>query len=774
MYLQANPTRAKTEQEKAEMREKYTPGDEVMRIIELKRESSEDAADRRMLEEVRDMSLREAGVRGQGSYQRGHRHRQRDGSRDVRAEDSRQGRRGQNSGRDQEQLSTTNRGRTRSDHSPDARAQARHLGHQASLRSLLSDSDVDSAEMQTEILRQIQEEGLLDGVDLDNLDVSQEDELSERIAEAYRRRHRRELRPQPSDDGETSTQPPRSDRERPRHHHRVPRPDPVTNSSHPPISRPHLLEAYPTDRGHRHRTSSEHRRQTSPATAAALAASGIQRQAARSATDLSDRPRTRTNVRDRPSENTRRTTDPDQQRPSGGHRRRASHSRQDVPAAAPDAQSQVTSPVAINRTIPDAIVQQSFSRGLHAIHPSSANPQRETDNSLTPYPLNDLISTTTDPADNPYPAQPASFVERSITCDRCGTASIQHDLHFGCSVCSSGNYNICLRCYRTDKGCLHWFGFGKAARKRFERQARSSNESPPHRLTGRRYLPPPDLNPQILSSQTSPPTTTSDPASRLQSGFFCSACSTFSNDCFWKCDRCNDGEWGYCNPCVNQAKSCTHPLLPIAHTSLKLKAKGVHRTSGGHAFTALSPTMHQPNISGPTIQDGFEDYTPLTFSTHCDICSYPIPPSTTRYHCPHCSSGDYDICISCYTSLPNSNRFTPENGPSGWRKCPQGHRMLILGFEDGPTGQRRVVVKDRVGGYGIRDEDTVGKSPPVGTGLRATALWAYWPKEGVDDELGFPKGAEIVECRDRNGDWWEGWYCGKGGLWPGGYARVQR
>ncbi|EHK97084.1 hypothetical protein M7I_7227 [Glarea lozoyensis 74030] len=42
--------------------------------------------------------------------------------------------------------------------------------------------------MEEEILRQIREEGLLDGIDLENIDVNQEDQISERIAEAFRRR----------------------------------------------------------------------------------------------------------------------------------------------------------------------------------------------------------------------------------------------------------------------------------------------------------------------------------------------------------------------------------------------------------------------------------------------------------------------------------------------------------------------------------------------------------------------------------------------------------
>lgn len=45
-----------------------------------------------------------------------------------------------------------------------------------------------------EIVRQITEEGLLDGIDLNNLNVSQEDELSGRIADAYKRKQGRKLR----------------------------------------------------------------------------------------------------------------------------------------------------------------------------------------------------------------------------------------------------------------------------------------------------------------------------------------------------------------------------------------------------------------------------------------------------------------------------------------------------------------------------------------------------------------------------------------------------
>ena len=55
-------------------------------------------------------------------------------------------------------------------------------------RSSIRSPDIDSREMEDEILRQIREEGLLDRVDLENIDANQEDQISEKIAEAFGRR----------------------------------------------------------------------------------------------------------------------------------------------------------------------------------------------------------------------------------------------------------------------------------------------------------------------------------------------------------------------------------------------------------------------------------------------------------------------------------------------------------------------------------------------------------------------------------------------------------
>ncbi len=136
--------------------------------------------------------------------------------------------------------------------------------------------------------------------------------------------------------------------------------------------------------------------------------------------------------------------------------------------------------------------------------------------------------------------------------------------------------------------------------------------------------------------------------------------------------------------------------------------------------------------------------------------------------------------------------------------------MVVVGFEDGDGGQRRVVVKDLVGGHALKDEgaegaatenwswqdgrkrqsrivskqvstgitasDTIpllGRFPPDGgVGMRVLALWSYYPADGVTDELMSPKGAEIGEVEDINGDWFWGCYAGAKGLFPGNYVRI--
>lgn len=877
MFVQANPGQGRTDEEKAELAKRYTVGDNVLPKVKTKKESREEAADRRMVEEARDQSLRDVGIRGlaSSSHERGTRHRARESLDSTRA--------------------TVGAHDTRSDRSrrrenimaaPDtARAQARQIEHQSSLRSLLSSSSMDSTDMEEEILRQIMEDGILDGIDLSNIDGSQEDELSEKIAEAYRRRHGRqrsrdnrgERSRRVSDREHVSSQqerPPRAREGRSSQTSDIP----TTHSSHPPLSRPHLLEAYPAESvDSRRRTTSETRRQTSPdPRGGSRAPLDTRRQAARSATDISTRAqRSSDDTRARPGEYSRqgrRTTDPD-----GLHPRRASHGtevQRPVVSRSPNGHGQNSSsnppPSGPGPIVGSAPTSPPLTSTMGP-RPTLNGNQHVSDIRNTSVPSPRTVATQAVSTLEPTQLYP----EPSISCNRCGKANIEYELHENCGICNDGNYDLCLRCYRLGRGCLHWIGFGHAAFERHRRAALANGPatsgSIPHRLKGHRYMPPPPQSRPAPHNNLS----YSDPTSRLQSGPFCSNCSTYTPDCFWRCDVCNEGEWGFCNSCVNVGDCCTHPLLPLALSSYLAADKAKTNVSTpvqrptSTVFTpapSTSPNISAHNKEGvrPLTLLNEDEYTTLHTSTKCDICTHPIPPSTTRFHCPHCNSGDYDICTSCYLRLLKRGAITADNGPNGWRRCPRGHRMIVVGFEDAESGQRRVIDKDLVGGRALKDEKNGAQqlpqqqqqqqksgagseewrwqeqgqgrrakavraagaaapassasasasttsllasssSPPSsndnnnnniqtdpsqqqqqpsitqskptyppngGLGLHVLALWSYWPSDSVTDELAFPKGAEIREVEDINGDWFWGVYCGRRGLFPGNYARV--
>ena len=410
------------------------------------------------------------------------------------------------------------------------------------------------------------------------------------------------------------------------------------------------------------------------------------------------------------------------------------------------------------------------------------------------------------------------YPEPSIACSRCRRTHIEYELHYNCHICSDGQWNICLDCYRTGKGCLYWFGFGYGAWNKWEkvRQQSEGTLAMPHMLTASRYTPPPSTPGGADGRKT---LTTDDPRKRLESGTFCSRCFVWTNECYWRCDVCNEGDWGFCNNCVNQGKSCTHMLLPLTHEATQTgNGRPVSPRSPGRPPTAAI-------LTGPTASN-IGPFKPLTFTTRCDVCQDPIPPAEPRYHCFSCTSaliadavaGDYDICFSCYNNLVAHSEISFENGHSGWRRCLNGHRIVIVGFTEGKVGQWRYVDRDLVGGRALRAEPydsaehrgqglqkwswsqgeqtwerlatkdvkamapasdggatfTQSFPPDGGVGLRGMAQWSWYPQAGVDDELLFPRGAEIREIEDVNGEWFHGTFMGAKGLFPAQYVRLEK
>ena len=829
MYLQANPGKGRTQAEKEELSRTYKPGDVVIPKIAARDHDSGDDEDRRMVEEVREMSLRELGV---GSHERRRGQGTRERSREHREVESRHGRRRRNEGATS---STSNNVQSRNRGSSQSRAQARQIEHQSSLRSLLSASDVDSSEIEEEILRQIVDEGLLDGIDLARLDVAEEDELSERIAEAYRRRQRERATAHEARSPDQSSRRTRgasrdqqssARRHHSRSHSAAGEP---AEASRRPRGYQNSSEADTTASSSRRRTFSDGRRDTSPgSTRYRRASTDIQSQAAHSATELSSRPRSSQGSQQSPfglSTRGRTSTEPERRRPSSTWRRaaaltfpataqpRSRTNQPPEPATAEQRQHMQRMTRAIG-SVPSA--SSTAPSGAAAVLPGLAAPNSSQPSPLLETPLqvhNGALAL----GRSSSPVRPRNrsslYPEPAISCERCGKTHIEYDLHEWCGKCKDGNYNLCLRCYRLGLGCLNWFGFGYTAWSWYERQAPlggyMSGFPLPHALIGHRYIKPKQTALESATDGGERRLTAENPVERLQSGVFCDICLTYANECFWKCDWCNKGEWGFCNRCVNQGKCCTHPLLPVAHKStVRFGAFKDGQDSTIHTMSAPAFTPIAASIVPGAASSG--DFRPLTFSTKCDICRYPIQPSNTRFHCPQCNEGDYDICTNCYLKLVLSERISKENGDKGWRRCLRGHRMVVVGFQDGDIGQRRVVVKDLVGGHALKDERAEGAAtvnfswqegrerqsrtvskqvapgitagevspllarfpPDGGVGMRVLALWSYYPAEGATDELTFPRGAEIGEVEDINGDWFWGCYAGAKGVFPENHVRI--
>ncbi|EGE08748.1 RING finger domain-containing protein [Trichophyton equinum CBS 127.97] len=863
LFLQSNPDQAKSAEEKEEIASEYKHGDPVLPEVGQIVRSASDDEDERLLAEVRDMSLRDVqGASGSGSGSSGRRRhsplapRPRGRSerspgaqaREQRVEDARRRRRAER------RMNTSPAMRNPRDMSPDSR----RIEHQSSLRSLIGSTAFRRrhrvpSPTRTSRRRESQSPAQPGPVSQD-----------------------RQQQPQQQQQQQQQERSPSASASTPRSR------EPTRRA--PPTSRPRLLEPTTAHHAANHRRSASdqgtgtRRRRTSPTppTGFSLSSEALAQPAARTASGGSTGgsgagsaagsgpaapgtgpSRRRASNSSLPPTSLRNQAIPPLQvnrsrRPSspGERQRRRSPAainpsggniavEPSPPAAAPSVVGEITGPHTPSRR------QTSQSQpSTPATAPAAVNTP------VTASPPPGPIRRVSNPVILPSTLPPVQMPpEPSISCERCGKNNIQYELHKVCKLCKSGNYCLCARCYRLGRGCLHWFGFGHAAQYFFEKKMASLNkplneQEPPHKLTWRRYLRPPEERVEQSSSSSQSPRSAHVPLSRrVQMGMFCDMCERFADECFWKCRECNDGEWGFCNKCVNQDKCCTHPLLPISRVKVKPKTD--------------AQTSPRTTTSPPSSTEAAE-YRPLTFSTQCNVCTYPIPPSTTRFHCIQCNEGDYDMCTNCYLKLGASGKISKENGRNGWRRCLQGHRMIIVGFEDHRVGQMRVVVQGLVGGHAWKDEhiptpssgtrrDTSNNSntpispvsetngtpsrialqrqdsgrwtwteptdssdsnfrqrrrlnrarqhlssgpespsdssssspfplsttrfpPSGGIGLRLIAKWSHHPEPDNNDEIMFPRGAEITEAENINDDWLWGCYAGQKGFLPGGYV----
>ncbi|OCT44151.1 RING finger domain-containing protein [Cladophialophora carrionii] len=865
MFLAANPGKDRTAEEKTEMAQIYKPGDEILpkgeghRRRERKRREEEARGTGRVPTE--GASRREQHLDPASAHRRRHttessRSRERREARDRQGDEERQSSdadgssrrtRASSSSADLALLSPP----PSSPRHPDAvearQRGARTVAHQASLISLVSASESGTGTGESlneaELMQEILDAGLLDGINVDELTEQEQDELSEIIAQRYRELHAERSRRAEAGDGNGSlgapARPAEPQPEEAEHRSRRSsrgsnrdRAPPSPRTSHgiviggsegrPPTS---FLQStadqsltLPQPSAHRRRTSNESRR--SDSSVARADRESVPHPAVRSATDLSNRPQSRSNAANRVQHHS--------------HAHRANTEPRTPPRA-----SEVWQAAGSRQPSSPARVES----------PGQASPRVDSTppvmSSVTTGPVPTVIPTSDSAASAPEVAASnvATVSSRSeepdVVCARCSRPSIQYEVHKHCDPC---RMDLCLRCYRSGRGCNHWFGFGDAAMRKFNASRPPSRHNQPaelpHILVGRQYLRPPTQTRRHAAS---------DPAARLREGNFCDRCGRFANDYFWTCDVCNEGEWGFCNDCVNTNHCCNHALLPVARISNDPNDPGLQAAlrPGNATLSTFSsgrrdPSPAQSVASSCTSATGpysglRADFRPLVITTNCDVCSRSISPEETRFHCPTHSTpspddpslkGDYDICGSCYARDVAAGRIKREDGPDGWRLCPKGHRMVTVVFERDVEGnQRRAIVRDIVGGVKLTDDDMAAwklamsnihrtdtlalsavrgewswredeagtrrttrartatlpqsgvKIPPDGgSGKICRARWSYYPvpddAKGTD-ELAFPKYADVCEVEEINDEWWHGVYAGDAGLFPAIFVRDQ-
>ncbi|RMD42769.1 hypothetical protein DV735_g2336, partial [Chaetothyriales sp. CBS 134920] len=796
-FLMANPSKNRTEEDKLEMDRLYKPGDDIMPKVEARRRRRRDddgsaRRERREPEQSRHRATRERrttpptanGNLAPTPTAHRSRSREHDERRDRRIqerEERRQRRerlevpesRTRDSSRDEQSVVddavASSAPPTSSVRHPDAvaaRRNARSVAHQASLRSIASASDLGTGTgdslNEEQLMQEIISEGLLDGIDVENLTEAEQDLLCEAIAERYRQRHPdRGHRAASSTEQLPSQQPEividmqslqieeadrtsRSHRAQGNSNARSGRGSRSTGgqvSSRPATANSGMELAPHSDSHTHHRRASDQTGRRSSSQGRHFTYPGPTRIAASSSSiELSTQP----HIDDSPrqiSGDQRSNTEPrTESRPGTGH---ATDPRTESRSGTGHAHSHrvqinrlaqvATPPRTASPPAPSPLLPAPRIEGLAE---ADSEPGRAV-----------VVSPTTTTAQT-------SFEEPSVRCYRCLREGIQYEVHEHCYSC---DVDLCRRCYRMGYGCTHWFGFGRSALAKFQShlaQGRAKREKElPHTLVGRQYRPPP---PTTLLRPSNPMVTTSDPSSRLQEGHFCDRCGAFANSCFWKCNICNEGEWGFCKDCVNTNHCCSHPLLPIAHKSLLAR---VQSANAQRALATHSPA-HSIGSSPASMRDASRgpepDFFNLNITTHCDMCAQSIPPGNRHFHCPthpgpsaddSQGRGDYDICTPCYHNLVKAGYIKREDGPIGWRKCLQDHRMVIATFEaDSDSELRRVVVQDLVGGVKMQDEDiaawsaaTTRREGAVMTPARVREWTWYDPADPAADPASVPR-----------------------------------
>ncbi|KAK6503246.1 hypothetical protein TWF481_008275 [Arthrobotrys musiformis] len=216
---------------------------------------------------------------------------------------------------------------------------------------------------------------------------------------------------------------------------------------------------------------------------------------------------------------------------------------------------------------------------------------------------------------SPLPSPHALVAEPQVNCDHCRASHIQSNVHYHCSICRLDDFDMCHRCFSNGQRCPGG-----------------------HELVSRKW-----------NAETA----------TMEKGIFCDtpSCRKMCNEIFWSCQTCTTttGTFKYCPECVNSAASCPHDLVAFSASSQTLRRFGLGTFSNRQGY--YTQGLVQP--------------APVSVTTRCDLCSEPIAPSTTYFHCRSCHDADWDCHTAC---LPH---YVPNN-PDGIAKCLASHPLQAL------------------------------------------------------------------------------------------------
>ncbi|KAK6536721.1 hypothetical protein TWF281_000940 [Arthrobotrys megalospora] len=215
------------------------------------------------------------------------------------------------------------------------------------------------------------------------------------------------------------------------------------------------------------------------------------------------------------------------------------------------------------------------------------------------------------------PAQAIVMETPQVNCDICRTSHIESNVHFHCSICRGDDFDICQRCFVDGDRCP-----GQ------------------HEMISRKW-----------NAHTG----------TMEKGIFCdtATCKKMCNEIFWSCSTCttSTGTYKYCPECVNSATSCNHDLVAFSASAQTLRRFGLGTFSYRQAFQTPPSELVQP--------------APVSVTTRCDLCSEPIAPSTTYFHCRSCHDADWDCHTACLA------HYLPRNH-DGIAKCLAHHPLQAL------------------------------------------------------------------------------------------------